>query len=460
MTLRKYKLGFLGLCASILAACTSPELAERSATPDITLPPVRTFSEARPVAPRRSNQSIAQDFLDLSFELESGRALEVFTRFEGPITVRVTGDAPASLEPDLRRLLDRFRDEARIEIQQVPSSQEASITLAVISRRDLQRVVPQAACFVAPNVSSWPEFLSERRSAQLDWTNLRERTRLSIFLPGDVAPQEVRDCLHEELAQSIGPLNDLYRLTDSVFNDDNFHTVLTGFDMLVLRAYYAPELQSGMTRGQVARFLPGILNRINPRGQGLGTEQRRPTSRAWISAIEQALGPRTTPTRRRLAAQNAVDIARLEGWNDNRLAFSLYARGRLTIGSDPELALASFLRAGTLYSGSSETQLQEAHVSMQLAAFALSAGQAEVAIDLVDTATPAVRDGENAALLASLLLVKSQALEFQGNIEEAAAVRTESLGWARYGFSSDQSVRERAREIARLAPDVPSEPQS
>ena len=61
----------------------------------------------------------------------------------------------------------------------------------------------------------------------------------------------MRDCLHEELAQALGPLNDLYHLPDSVFNDDNIHTVLTGFDMLILRAAYAPELRTGMTREQV-----------------------------------------------------------------------------------------------------------------------------------------------------------------------------------------------------------------
>jgi hypothetical protein len=82
---------------------------------------------------------------------------------------------------------------------------------------------------------------------------------MAVFMPADVAPQEVRDCLHEEVAQAIGPLNDLYRLPDSVFNDDNFHTVLTGFDMLILRATYAPELRSGMTRAEVAAALPGIL---------------------------------------------------------------------------------------------------------------------------------------------------------------------------------------------------------
>ncbi len=47
----------------------------------------------------------------------------------------------------------------------------------------------------------------------------------------------MRDCLHEELAQALGPLNDLYRLSNSVFNDDNFHSVLTGFDMEMLRLH-------------------------------------------------------------------------------------------------------------------------------------------------------------------------------------------------------------------------------
>ena len=61
------------------------------------------------------------------------------------------------------------------------------------------------------------------------------------------------------LSSATGPLNDLYHLPDSVFNDDNFHTVLTSFDMLILRAYYAPELQSGMNEAEAARRLPAAL---------------------------------------------------------------------------------------------------------------------------------------------------------------------------------------------------------
>jgi hypothetical protein len=413
---------------------------------------MKSFGAMRATPPARSNQGIAADFLDLSFRLESGRELPVFTRFEGPVTVRVVGPAPPTLSGDLDRLLARFRAEAGLPITRVPGTADASITIEVITRAELQRAVPQAACFVVPRVSSWSEFRRDRRSPQLDWTTLRVRERMAVFIPSDVAPQEVRDCLHEEVAQALGPLNDLYRLTDSVFNDDNFHTVLTGFDMLILRATYAPELRSGMTRAEVAAALPGVLARINPGGNGVGYRPRPPTTRDWIDAIETALGPRTSPTRRRSAAAEAVEIARSRGWNDNRLGFSLYAFGRLSLGADPDLALASFLQARQIFARSSDTAIHEAHVNMQLAAFALASGQADFALELVDASVPVVERKQNAALLSSLLLVRAEALETLGRPAEAQATRLDSLGWARYGFGSDQEVLMRATEIASLRP--------
>ena len=101
---------------------------------------------------------------------------------------------------------------------------------------------------------------------------------VSLFIPSDASPQEIRDCLHGE--RGAGPLNDLYRLPNSVFNDDNIHTILTDFDMMVLRATYAPELRSGMTRAEVAARLPAILRRINPAGEGVAYHALPPTSGA------------------------------------------------------------------------------------------------------------------------------------------------------------------------------------
>ncbi len=275
---------------------------------------------------------------------------------------------------------------------------------------------------------------------------------MAVFLPGDVSPQEIRDCLHEELAQALGPVNDLYRLTDSVFNDDNFNTVLTPFDMIMLRAFYAPELHSGMTPDQVAALLPGVLERINPAGRYGATDAAGPTPDAWKAAINAALSPQTGEVRRLSAAKQAVAIARAEGWVDNRMAFSLFILGRAALGLDGPLALTAFLQAGEIYSARSDTRLHAAHVAVQMAAFSLSAGQPQAAIDLVNAHFGAAMAAENAGLLATLLMIKAEALDAQGKTEEARVIRLDSLGWARYGFGSDQEVRRRLAEIAALSP--------
>ena len=194
-----------------------------------------------PVAPAlRPNAEMVQDYLDLAFRLESGREVPVMTRFEGPITLSLAGPVPPTAPRDLAQLLARLRAEAGIDIAQVPAG--GRITVEFLPRRTMQAVVPQAACFVVPNVGSWSEYRRARRSDRVDWARIERRDSAAVFIPADIAPQEIRDCLHEELAQALGPLNDLYRLPDSVFNDDNFQGVLTGFDMLMLRVHYAPEL--------------------------------------------------------------------------------------------------------------------------------------------------------------------------------------------------------------------------
>ena len=416
-----------------------------------SLPPMRSFAGNRVITPTRSNREIGKDFMDLSFRMESGRPVTRLTRFEAPITVRVTGDVPPSLTPDLRILLGRLRNEANIDIS-MTSAQTASITVEAIPRAVLNAAVPRAACFVVPRVSSWEEFKSVRRTPTVDWTTLERRDRAAVFVPSDVAPQEIRDCLHEELAQALGPLNDLYRLSDSVFNDDNIHAVLTSFDMLVLRAYYDPALRNGMSRGEVAARLDPILSRLNPAGDSRAARPRNDTTRGWIDNIETALTAGSSPASRRNAALHAVSLAGAMNWDGPRNGFAHYAFGRLNVGYDSDIALSAFNQALRIYNRSPETRLHAAHVSVQLAAFALSAGDGATVLSLVDGAMPIAAAHENAALLATLMMFKAEALEMTGRVTEARVVRMDSLGWARYGFGADANVRARLSEIASLNP--------
>jgi len=441
------------VATTLLAACSATPTEDtptRAQIADETLPPMKLFGPTPVSPPIASNYNIAADFLDLHFKLESGRDLPALTRFETPITVAVAGNPPPSLQPDLSALLSRLRREAGINISQVAG--HANITVEAVSRAEIRRALPQAACFVVPNVSSIDEFRRNRRNTVTNWSLLNERYRLGVFVPYDASPQEIRDCLHEELAQALGPLNDLYRLQDSVFNDDNVHTILTGYDMLILRATYAPELHSGMSKSEVAARLPAILTRLNPRGNSERSFPVSETPRGWIDDVQTALGPGAAVNQRRAAAEDAARIAQQLGWADHRRAFSYYMLGRLVQGYDPVLAQQYYTQALAYLDRTPGTQLHRAFITTQTAAYALSAGDPEGALRQVEPHLRTAANAENAALLATLMLLKAQALDQLGRSQEANSVRLDSLGWARYGFGSESAVRAKMREIAALSP--------
>ena len=441
------------LAVNACVPASQPGVVTRAAMePSISsLPPMKSFSTHSPTAVPKSNNDLSLDFIELAFRMESGKDLSVLTRFEGPVSIRVTGAPPPTLRPDLTRLINRLRTEAGVNISPT-NAPTANITVEAVSRSKIRKVLPQAACFVAPNVGSLDEYKKVRRSPQTNWSLMTTRTRVAIFLPNDASPQEVRDCLHEEIAQALGPLNDLYRLPDSVFNDDNVHTVLTGFDMMILRAFYDPALKSGMSRGQVANALPGIFARINPGGTSTRPRFATRTPREWNTAVQGALGPGRTDGQRQDAAYSAIKIAQSLGWQDHRRAFAHYAMGRALQSGDAEAAHKQYLMADLFYSRNPGTDLHRAYVATQLAAYAISKADGAEALRIIAPHVETARYRENAALLSTLLLLRAEALELQNRAAEAKLVRVDSLGWARYGFGSDWAVRAKMREIASLNP--------
>lgn len=441
------------LCIT-LSACmpsSSNDPATRSEIEVMGAFVLNPFPVATPAPLRVSNKDLATDFLDLTMQLETGRALPVFTRFEGPVSVKLQGAVPAALPAELNRLLSRLRAEADLDIYQTQSSQ-ANINIHAVPRSQIRATFPMAACFVAPNVTSLAEFRKHRKSALTSWSHQTERTVVSIFLPSNATPQEIRDCLHEEFAQALGPLNDMYRLSNSVFNDDNVHTILTNFDMTILKMVYAPELRSGMTRQEVARRLPSLLSRINPRGDRMAEIGLAPTSRAWGEAISTALGPGTPAEMRPRAARRAIEIATKANYRDHRLGFSYFAMGRVIQHYDPQAAYDLFATADRIYNDTENAGLYAAHTAAQLAAYDISYGNGERALTRLNRHLDLAYDNENAALLSTLMFLRAEALELTGRASEARKVRLDSLTWARYGFGSENHLKSKLREINALNP--------
>ncbi len=450
------------LAFMLLSACATSPASDSGSGPGVTKSgsaldnldlrgPLLQFPTTPGQPSRRPNDQLAQDFLDLEFHLESGQSLPVLTRFSGPITLSMTGAVPSTARSDLLALTARLQTEVGLTLQLLPDNQPATLTLAFQPRSVLHRMEPTAACFVVPNVSSLSEYRAKRGSADLDWAQMRVRTRATLFLPSDTSPQEVRDCLHEETAQALGPVNDLYRLPDSVFNDDNFQSVLTGFDMLMLRLHYSPAFTSGMGEAEVAQILPGVLAAMNPNGNAPGPWSSADTPRDWLDAVARAVNPQTARPARMVAAQQALATAQQMGWQDNRLGFAYFILGRLQAPHNPAAAELSYRAAAQVYRTLPDNGVHLVHALMQLSAIALAQGQLDQAIKLADQAMPLASASQNAALLATLSLIKSEALDRQGHNAAAAALRLDSLPAARYGFGTQAEVRARAAEIAAIA---------
>ncbi len=441
---------FLASCASVPGDQVSKSFPE--ALPGgLTLPSMQSFAQTPSAQTTYSNAQLADLFLRLEFQLESGRDLMRISRFEGPITIAMTGRAPTGAQAELARLLTRFQNEAGLNVTTTNDPLTASITVNFVAKAEANRLVPGAACLVVPGVSSLDGYRAARGTTQVDWAHVTQRSRVAVFVPDSISPQEVRDCLNEELAQAMGPLNDLYELSGSVFNDDNFHNVLPDFDMLMLRLHHAPDLQSRMNEAQVASLLPDLLARYNPQGaNGSGVRAPTPSPASWNSLVARAMGLGGAGGRK-AAADQMIQMAMAQGWTDTRAGLGYFLSGRLAAQTNPTLAINHLSRASEIYRALPGGDLQSAHVDLQLAAIALSANQNEQAIALVDRSYGAVMAAQNAAMLSTLLLIKAQALEDLGRDAEAQALRLDTLGWARYGFGSDQAMRAKTAEISALA---------
>ncbi|MCV2875188.1 DUF2927 domain-containing protein [Rhodobacteraceae bacterium XHP0102] len=417
--------------------------------------PLPSFGPYTPQPLTRSNQSLADDFMALSFVLESGRQIPRISRFEGPITVAVAPSSPAIVRHELDRLIARLRNEARIDIRVTAfdPNRPANITVNALPAAQIDAAVPQAACFVVPNARTWQDFIRQRGRVSTDWASLTTRSSVAIFLPNDTSPQEMRDCLHEELGQALGPLNDLYDLTDSVFNDDNFHAVLTAADMAFLRLFNDPALQSGMGQAEVAAQLPAILARINPNGGAVTTiNLSNRDNRAWRNAISRALRRDLTEGQRMAQAQMAVEIAQTAGISDARLGFSHYVLARLSLRQDPVQASAAIEAAEAIYARLPHTEVQRASLALQRGTLALQRGQTAAALGQSRRALPIARQVENANLLANLLMLKATALAAEGRMAEAEISRLDAYAWGRYGFADQTTMLARLGDIATLAP--------
>lgn len=188
-------------------------------------------------------------FMVLAFESEDGRPLPL-TRFEAPVRVYGQGRYYG--------LSDTVVDLAAAtghDIRQVWGHEDANIIVTVAPWPTIRRMLdtlPDAGRFADPR---W------RFECAAFWYTAGgpEIVRSLIFIDSDFGEVQVRRCLVQEVAQSLGLHNDIDDFDGTVFSSYSTRDSLSDADRLMLAILYDDRLRPGMTANQARPIVTEIV---------------------------------------------------------------------------------------------------------------------------------------------------------------------------------------------------------
>ncbi|MGF1444599.1 MAG: DUF2927 domain-containing protein [Pikeienuella sp.] len=383
-----------------------------------------------------ANASLARLFVTLTHETEWGGAKPHLVRFEGPVRVALEGSAAASYGPFLDDYMTYLRRHTGIDISRVPGP--GNMTIRLVPGRLFTSLLPDAACVLVSGDVSWDDF-ADRPDAMggIAMTRARALEAVTIFIPDMAIPADLRRCLLEEIAQGLGPVNDLYGLGPSVFNDDFGHLWPTRLDLLMLRVLYDPSLETGLGRAETERRARAVLDRINPAGRRaapLPPAEHRAEAR-WRSLVGEVLRSDRSAEARRLAARDALGFAEaaLPGtpWHCHSLAL----RAQVEKRADPALAARLLSQAETVCArvhGAEDPRLAQARLTR--AGIALAQADPETALAATDGLAPTLAGHGLDEALAAYYALRARALLSLGREADGRAASQAAAAWGAYAI--------------------------
>jgi hypothetical protein len=204
-------------------------------------------------------EALARQFERIAFSSEFGGEYRAgrLIRWDGPITVRITGHAPDRFRAEVERQLAELRQLSGLAIDFAPAGAEGvapTMTIEFSTSRGGTNFDPNAPC------------------RTLIWETGFVIRRVQIYITP--YPDELRrHCIAEELTQSLGLADDSPLLRDSIFNDASSRQRIAPWDALMVRILYDPRLEAGAHRAEAMPVVRRIIAEQLGRG---GTSSSRP----------------------------------------------------------------------------------------------------------------------------------------------------------------------------------------
>jgi len=223
-----------------------PEVAARRASEP------KTFTDAQ----------IIRGFFKIAFGAEfrvSGNVNRI-RKYEVPVRVRIEGrDAPERRTVIAAAIEDIGRKVRHLDIALADKPEDANVTVFLVRDRDLPRTMRKL--YGAERARQIQRALDPQCLSGFQKDDRFRIVRSDVILVTDTDDFTFRDCVYEELLQSLGPIND----TDvpwTMFNDDVQMGFFGRYDQYVLNILYHPQLRAGMTADEASALLPQILPQV------------------------------------------------------------------------------------------------------------------------------------------------------------------------------------------------------
>lgn len=234
--------------------------------------------EAAPADAPFSNADLASNFeriaLNREYRREGGALVQATTpalvsRWEEPIRYQVVGaGVTAADRAEYAALAARLSRLTGLDLAETDGEPNLSILIlgaeeraAFVRALEADRPGPGM-----PLVGRWAEEIGYPCIGQVGFRDAASGriTGAMIFIKAELEGLLRRSCIHEELAQTLGLMNDDDDVRPSVFNDDQEFALLTEHDELLLRILYDPRLRSGMSAEEAAPLVAGIVADLRP----------------------------------------------------------------------------------------------------------------------------------------------------------------------------------------------------
>lgn len=428
------------LVLMLTAGCAAERTTPYAVAPKPAEPATGSALQAD-AAVQRANADIADDFIELVFGLENGARKPVLTRFERPVRVGFAVPGFEDQRPFLTAFLDRIARRTGIDIEPAgPAGAGANLHVRLAAASAMEALLPTAFCVVTPGNLTWTEVArSIDDDSYIGWNEIEVIENATIFIPSSASPHEVRLCLVEEITQALGPGNDLYRLADTIFNDDNAHAEPTAFDFLILRTLYDDRLTSGMTAVEARVIAREIVDDLNPAGRDLPRSPPPPDDRKWSDLIFLAHARNTEDSLRDDYLRGAVREAMAFPVSDPRRGYSHEIVGvrQNSLRNHAEAARSLRTAIANYEAGLGGRDIRVASARLHLADALIEMGEPASALNELALAEPIITAHDADARLAYLFSLRTTALEATGDVDGSLDAAVLSLNWGLYAFGAD-----------------------